>query len=72
MGRQRRQLDTIGARGHVRVGFCRVVCLRWLSPGDQDKLHQQLVNLAREYDRNLGEGPIAIYADYLKTIIVRQ
>ncbi len=35
-------------------------------------LRNDLLALARRYDRNGGEGPVAITADYLETVIVRK
>ncbi len=41
-------------------------------PEDQrDALQGDLVGLARRYDRNGGDGPIAIAAEYLETVITR-
>ncbi len=37
----------------------------------RDALRNDLLDLARRYDRNGGAGPIAITADYLETVIVR-
>jgi SAM-dependent methyltransferase len=37
----------------------------------QEALRNELLELARRYDRNGGAGPIAIAADYLETVIVR-
>jgi SAM-dependent methyltransferase len=42
-----------------------------LTPDKRAALHHALVALARRYDRNDGDGPIAIKADYLETVIVR-
>ena len=43
-----------------------------LDPPTRESLHDDLVALARRYDRNGGTGPIAITADYLETVIVRK
>jgi SAM-dependent methyltransferase len=37
----------------------------------QAALHDELIALVRRYDRNGGSGPIAIAADYLETVIVK-
>jgi SAM-dependent methyltransferase len=37
----------------------------------RESLQNDLLALARRYDRNSGTGPIAITADYLETVIVR-
>jgi ubiquinone/menaquinone biosynthesis C-methylase UbiE len=42
-----------------------------LDPFRREALRDDLIALARRYDRNQGEGPIAIAADYLETVIVR-
>jgi SAM-dependent methyltransferase len=42
-----------------------------LEPERQESLRQDLIALARRYDRNGDTGPIAITADYLETVIVR-
>lgn len=42
-----------------------------LDPPRQEALRNDLLELARRYDRNGGAGPIAITADYLETVIVR-
>jgi SAM-dependent methyltransferase len=42
-----------------------------LPPAQRDALYQDLIALARRYDRNAGAGPVAIGADYLETVIVR-
>jgi SAM-dependent methyltransferase len=42
-----------------------------LAPAVRESLRDDLVALARRYDRNDGEGPIAITADYLESVIVR-
>ena len=42
-----------------------------LDPVRREALRQDLIDLARRYDRNGGAGPIAITADYLETVIVR-
>jgi SAM-dependent methyltransferase len=42
-----------------------------LEPIQRESLRDELVALARRYDRNRGAGPIAIVADYLETVIVR-
>jgi SAM-dependent methyltransferase len=38
----------------------------------QEALNDEMVALARSFDRNAGTGPIAITADYLETVIVRK
>lgn len=38
----------------------------------RESLRNDLLALARRYDRNRGAGPIAIAADYLETVIVRK
>ena len=42
-----------------------------LVPEQRDALYAEMVSLARRFDRNAGDGPIAIAADYLETVIVR-
>jgi ubiquinone/menaquinone biosynthesis C-methylase UbiE len=42
-----------------------------LQAPERESLHNDLVALARRYDRNGGTGPVAIIADYLETVIVR-
>src|SRR3954464_12962659 len=42
-----------------------------LDPPRRESLYNDLVALARRYDRNAGTGPIAITADYLETLIER-
>lgn len=42
-----------------------------LDPPRRESLSNDLLDLARRYDRNGGTGPIAITADYLETVIVR-
>jgi ubiquinone/menaquinone biosynthesis C-methylase UbiE len=42
-----------------------------LDPPRREALRNDLLALARRYDRNGGTGPIAIAADYLETVIVR-
>jgi ubiquinone/menaquinone biosynthesis C-methylase UbiE len=42
-----------------------------LEPPARESLRSELIALARRYDRNGGDGPIAITADYLETVIVR-
>jgi ubiquinone/menaquinone biosynthesis C-methylase UbiE len=42
-----------------------------LDPPRRESLYNDLVALARRYDRNGGAGPIAITADYLETVIER-
>jgi ubiquinone/menaquinone biosynthesis C-methylase UbiE len=42
-----------------------------LDPPRREALREDLLDLARRYDRNGGTGPIAITADYLETVIVR-
>ncbi|HKB06088.1 MAG TPA: class I SAM-dependent methyltransferase [Gemmataceae bacterium] len=42
-----------------------------LDPARRQALRNDLLALARRYDRNRGTGPIAIAADYLETVIVR-
>ena len=42
-----------------------------LDPPRREGLRDELLDLARRYDRNGGAGPIAITADYLETVIVR-
>ena len=42
-----------------------------LDPPRRESLRNDLLALARRYDRNGGTGPIAITADYLETVIVR-
>ena len=37
----------------------------------RESLRNDLLALARRYDRNGGTGPIAIASDYLETVIVR-
>ncbi len=41
-----------------------------LDPRQRESLREELLDLARRYDRNGGTGPIAITADYLETVIV--
>jgi SAM-dependent methyltransferase len=43
-----------------------------LDPARREALRNDLLALARRYDRNGGTGPIAIAADYLETVIVRK
>jgi ubiquinone/menaquinone biosynthesis C-methylase UbiE len=43
-----------------------------LDPPRRESLGNDLLTLARRYDRNGGTGPIAITADYLETVIVRR
>jgi ubiquinone/menaquinone biosynthesis C-methylase UbiE len=43
-----------------------------LDPVRRESLRNDLLALARRYDRNGGSGPIAITADYLETVIVRK
>jgi SAM-dependent methyltransferase len=43
-----------------------------LDPVRRESLRNDLLVLARRYDRNGGSGPIAITADYLETVIVRK
>jgi SAM-dependent methyltransferase len=38
----------------------------------QTALNNDLIALARRYDRNGGKGPVAITADYLETVIVKK
>ena len=47
---------------------------RWgaLKASWREALRDDLLVLARRYDRNGGTGPIAITADYLETVIVRK
>ena len=42
-----------------------------LDPARREALRDDLLALARKYDRNGGTGPVAIAADYLETVIVR-
>ena len=42
-----------------------------LDPPRRESLRDDLLALARRYDRNGGTGPVAITADYLETVIVR-
>jgi ubiquinone/menaquinone biosynthesis C-methylase UbiE len=42
-----------------------------LDPTARDALRNDLIALARRYDRNRGTGPIAITGDYLETVIDR-
>jgi SAM-dependent methyltransferase len=42
-----------------------------LDPPGQESLRNELLALARRYDRNGGTGPIAITGDYLETVIDR-
>ncbi|MHC5544751.1 class I SAM-dependent methyltransferase, partial [Singulisphaera rosea] len=42
-----------------------------LDPSGQESLRNDLLALARRYDRNGGTGPIAITGDYLETVIDR-
>src|SRR4051812_37426298 len=42
-----------------------------LEPPQRELLRNDLLALARRYDRNGGTGPIAITGDYLETVIVR-
>jgi ubiquinone/menaquinone biosynthesis C-methylase UbiE len=42
-----------------------------LDPAKRESLRNDLITLARRYDRNAGAGPIAITADYLETVIER-
>jgi hypothetical protein len=43
-----------------------------LDPPRRELLRNDLLTLARRYDRNGGTGPIAITGDYLETVIVRK
>lgn len=43
-----------------------------LEPARREALRNDLLSLARRYDRNGGTGPIAIAADYLETVIDRR
>jgi ubiquinone/menaquinone biosynthesis C-methylase UbiE len=43
-----------------------------LDPPRREAMHNDLLVLARRYDRNGGTGPIAITADSLETVIVRK
>ena len=43
-----------------------------LDPPRRESLRNDLVALARRYDRNGGTGPIAITADYLESVIIRR
>jgi SAM-dependent methyltransferase len=43
-----------------------------LDPPRREALRNDLLDLARRYDRNGGTGPIAITGDYLETVIVRR
>ena len=43
-----------------------------LDPPQRESLRDDLIALARRYDRNGGTGPIAITADYLETVVVRE
>ena len=43
-----------------------------LDPPRRESLRNDLLALARRYDRNGGTGPIAITGDYLETVIVRK
>jgi SAM-dependent methyltransferase len=43
-----------------------------LGPPRSELLRDDLLALARRYDRNGGTGPVAITADYLETVIVRK
>ena len=43
-----------------------------LAPPRRESLRDDLLALARRYDRNGGAGPVAIAADYLETVIVRK
>ena len=43
-----------------------------LDPLRRESLRNDLVALARRYDRNDSTGPIAITGDYLETVIVRK
>lgn len=43
-----------------------------LDPLRRESLRNDLLALARRYDRNGGTGPIAITGDYLETVIVRK
>ena len=43
-----------------------------LGPASRESLRNDLLDLARRYDRNGGTGPIAIVANYLETVIVRK
>ena len=42
-----------------------------LPPERQQSLNEEMVDLAKRYDRNAGAGAIAIAADYLETVIMR-
>jgi SAM-dependent methyltransferase len=42
-----------------------------LDPPRRESLRNDLLALARRYDRNGGNGPVAITADYLETVLVR-
>jgi len=42
-------------------------------PADrQAALNEELIALARRFDRNGGEGPVAIAADYLETVVIKK
>ena len=43
-----------------------------LAPERQASLNEEMIALAHRYNRNVGEGPIAIAADYLETVIIRK
>ena len=43
-----------------------------LDPARRQGLRNDLLDLARRYDRNGGTGPVAIVADYLESVIVRK
>lgn len=43
-----------------------------LEPERRESLRNDLLTLARRYDRNGGTGPIAITSDYLESVIVRR
>jgi ubiquinone/menaquinone biosynthesis C-methylase UbiE len=43
-----------------------------LDPARRESFRNDLLALARRFDRNRGAGPVAINADYLETVIVRK
>ena len=46
--------------------------LESLDPPRREALRNDLLVLARRYDRNTGKGSIAVTGDYLETVITRQ
>ena len=54
-----------------RTNLC-VRAFEALPPDRRVALNDDMIDLARSFDRNAGSGPIAIAADYLETVIVRK